>query len=156
MEDWNALATALRTLHATLLRRARADYMRQQGLADDAIGPGELLMLATRDDSFAWLRSLSELMTEIDELRDHAEVAQDRTLRSAVRAAVEELLANPGDESKRTPFQEHYWRHVHDAPEVTMAHAAVRQALQSWPDAHPSGRAAMTAHRERLAKKQRG
>src|SRR5205823_2780051 len=80
MEEWNALASALRALHKALLRGARADYMRQHGLAEE-ISPGELLMLATRDEGFAWLRSRSELMTEIDELRDSPDCVQDPALR---------------------------------------------------------------------------
>lgn len=155
MKDWNALASALRTLHAALLRRARAEYVLEQGLSED-IGPGEMLMLATRDDRFAWLRSLSELMAEIDELRDSAETAHDPALRSAVRGAVEELLANPAEDAARTPFQEQYWRHVHGDPDVTMAHAAVRQTLRAWPEPHPAGRVTMTAKRAGMAKKPRG
>jgi len=155
MEEWNALASALRSLHKALLRRAQADYMRQHGLAEE-ISPGELLMLATRDESFAWLRSLSELMTEIDELRDSPDSDQDSALRSAVRGAVEALLANPEDDQARTPFQERYWREVHGDPEVTMAHAAVRQTLRSWPVADASGRATMAARRDQLPRKPRG
>jgi len=49
----------------TLLRRARTDHAREHGIAEE-IGPGELLMLVTREESFAWLRVLSELMTDID------------------------------------------------------------------------------------------
>lgn len=134
MEDWDALARALRTLHAGLLRRARADYIRDQGLAENAIGPGELLMLATRDEAFGWLRSLSELMTEVDELREDAAARQDPEVRAAVKGAVESLLAPPAEHEARSTFHAEYWRHVHDDPEVTMAHAAVRQALQSWPE----------------------
>jgi hypothetical protein len=152
MDDWKILAGALRSLHAALLRRARTEYVARQGLADDAIGPGELLMLATRDESFAWLRSLSELMAEIDELQDSPEAAQDPRLRAAVRRAVEDLLTAPADDGKRTPFQESYWAHVPSDPEVTMAHAAVRRALHAWPADPRARRAAMTEHLQRLAK----
>ena len=91
-------------------------------------------MLATRAEAFAWLRSLSELMTEIDELRDDAGARQDTKLRAAVKGAVESLLAPPTGEGAPSAFHGEYWRHVHDDPEVTMAHAAVRQALTSWPE----------------------
>jgi len=135
MDDGNTLTHALRSLHAALLQRARSKYVQGRGIPDSDVGPGELLMLATRDESFAWLRSLSELMTEIDELRDSPDISRDDSLRAAVRDAVEELLAAPAAVGDRTAFQENYWRHVRGDPEVTMRHAAVRQALAAWPSA---------------------
>lgn len=147
MDDWDTLARTLRSLHAVLLRRARADYMQERGLREEEVGPGELLMLATREDSFAWLRSLSELMTEIDELRDSADAKQDDRVRAAVRATLEALLVAPGEGSEGTPFTANYWRHVHGDPEVTMAHAAIRQVLRSWPEGG-AGRALIDSHLE--------
>jgi hypothetical protein len=147
MDDWDTLARTLRSLHSVLLRRVRADYIQERGLRDEEVGPGELLMLATRDDNFAWLRSLSELMTEIDELRDSADAKQDDRVRAAVRATLEGLLAAPPDSGEGTPFQANYWRHVHGDPEVTIAHAAIRQALRSWPE-DGAGRAALDSHLE--------
>ena len=131
MDDWNTLRRALMDLHQKLLQYVRADYVREEGRSDP-VGPGELLMLATRDDRFAWLRSLSELMADIDHL---SEGPQDDAvaLRSAVRGAVERLLTPPGEGEPATAFAARYWHYVRGAPDVTMAHAAVRQALQSWP-----------------------
>jgi hypothetical protein len=77
---------------------------------------------------------LSELMTEIDELRDSAEARQDERVRAAIRTTVEALLAPSGAAGDRNVFQENYWRHVHGDPETTMAHAAIRQALRAWPE----------------------
>lgn len=147
-DDWTTLVRALRDLHAALLRRARADYLREPGAAQD-IGPGELLMLATRDERFAWLRALSELMTDIDYLRDDPVAAQDPGLRGAVRGAIEDLLAPPGDATPADAFSARYRQHLHDEPEVTMAHAALRQALAGWPPAPRGGRTRLVAHRER-------
>jgi hypothetical protein len=130
MNDWNSLARALRQLHAALLGSARDEYMRDHGLADPP-APGELLMLATQDEGFAWLRSLSELMAQIDELADDAQATADPQLRAAVRGAVEQLLAPaPGDAGN---FAANYGRHLHAHPDTVMAHAAVKQALQAWP-----------------------
>jgi chromate reductase, NAD(P)H dehydrogenase (quinone) len=134
MSDWNALARTLRQLHAVLLRRARDDYMKEQGIADE-ISPGELLQLAIRNEAFAWLRRLSELMVEIDDVADDAATADDPALQAAMRATVERLLAPAAPGEEGNAFALRYWAHVHADPEVTMAHAAVRQALQSWPAA---------------------
>ena len=78
MKEWTALERALRELHRVLLRRASREYTQQHALAEEP-GPGELLMLATRDENFAWLRSLSELMADIDHLREQPE-ARDHVL----------------------------------------------------------------------------
>ena len=134
MDDWNALARALRQLHTTLLHSARDEYTRERGLAEPP-GAGELLMLATQDEQFAWLRSLSELMAEIDELADDPQAATDPQLRAAVRAAVDQLLTPVPADSRA--FATHYARYLHDHPDTTMAHAAVKQALQAWPKPAP-------------------
>lgn len=147
MDDWNSLARALRELHAALLRRARTQYMQERGIAEE-IGPGDLLMLATRDESFAWLRSLSELMTDIDYLRDDPAAVQGPQLRSAVRGAVEELLMPASGDTSAGAFGAHYWQHVNADPEVTMAHAAVKQALAAWPQPEGTGRKELAQHRE--------
>lgn len=130
MTDWNSLARALRQLHAALLRRARDEYMRERGLPEP-LGAGELLMLATQDEQFAWLRSLSELMAQIDALADDAQAAADQEVRAAVRGAVDQLLTPAPADSRA--FAANYARHLHDDPDTTMAHAAVKQALQVWP-----------------------
>jgi hypothetical protein len=52
-----------------------------------------MIMLATQDDEFAWLRSLSELMARLDELRKLPTAASDQELHASVRAAVEALIA---------------------------------------------------------------
>jgi hypothetical protein len=147
VDDWNALARALRDLHAALLRRARTDHMRERGLTQE-IGPGELLMLATRDESFAWLRGLSELMTDIDYLRDDPASAQGEDLRSAVRGAVEELLRPAGDAASPGAFAARYWQYVPADPEVTMAHAAVKQVLAHWPQPQGAGSRELAQHRQ--------
>jgi hypothetical protein len=152
LNDWNTLARSLRHLHLALLQRAQIDYAREHAVAEP-IGPGELLMLVTRDPAFEWLRSLSELMADVDQFRDVPETARDPALRAAVRAAVEGLLTPPGNEQSTTPFAARYWSYLHVDPAVTMAHAAVRQALQSWPAAEASGGGTLDEHRRKMPRK---
>ncbi|NML47170.1 hypothetical protein HHL11_25715 [Ramlibacter sp. G-1-2-2] len=132
MKDWTALERVLRELHRILLRRASREYMQVNGLAEEP-GPGDLLMLATRDENFAWLRSLSELMADIDHLREQPEARDQPGVRAAVRGAVEQLLNPPADQQQASAFAARYWSHVHADPEVAIAHGAVRQALRDWP-----------------------
>lgn len=135
MNDWDALARALRRLHAQLLQQVRGDYERASGVQ---VGPGELLMLATRDANFTWLRMLSELMADIDHLRDLPAQQLDDEVRAAVRGAVDELLAPASGTGQDSEFTASYWPHVHRDPQTTMAHAAVKQVLRDWPQA-PAG-----------------
>jgi hypothetical protein len=148
MNDWNSLARGLRELHAALLRGARNEYMREHGIAEQ-IGPGDLLKLATQDEGFAWLRSLSELMTDIDYLRDDPATVDDQGMRGAVRGALEELLRHPDAQTVPSGFAARYWAHVQADPDVTVAHAAVKQMLASWPQ--PQG----TGHKDLVAEQRR-
>jgi hypothetical protein len=143
MNPMNELARRLRALHARLLQCARAQYLREHADAGE-IGTGEMLMLATQHEDFAWLRSLSELMAEVDELRDDPPAAQDTSLQAAVRGALEDLLGTHA--AAATPFQVRYWQYVHEDPEVAMAHASLRQALQALPAPAKGGRKAMSLH----------
>lgn len=153
MNPLDELARSLRALHARLLQCARAQYLRDHAGVGE-IGTGELLMLATQHEEFAWLRSLSELMAEVDDLRDDRHTAQDTSLQEAVRGAVEALLATHAQAA--TPFQLRYWHYVHEAPEVAMAHAGLRQALQALPAPAAAGRDAMSQHLQSLAARKQG
>jgi hypothetical protein len=124
---FDTLARALRELHRALMERARRDYERTY---ITIVNPGELLQLLTTHDDFAWLRELSELMADIDIVRD-AESDVIDAMTAAVRPAVEHLLAAPGESSG--VFAQRYWPYVHDDPHVAMAHAGVKQALKAWP-----------------------
>ena len=153
MDTLNEIARALRALHSRLLACGRAEYLREHPEAGE-IGTGEMLILATQGAEFAWLRSLSELMTEIDELRDDAHTANDPDLQAAVRTAVEELVSSHAQAA--TPFQERYWRFVHEDPNVAMAHAGLRQALQALPFAPAGGRRRIAQHLAANPRKSRG
>ena len=68
------LAAELRGMHRALIDVARREY---EARHEVSLRPPELLRLLTTDDAFAWLRGLSELMTDIDFIegavqRDHA------------------------------------------------------------------------------------
>ena len=153
MNPLDELARSLRASHARLLQCARAQYLREHPDAGE-IGTGEMLMLATQHEEFAWLRSLSELMAEVDDLRDDPHAAQDTSLQAAVRGGVEELLATHAQAA--TPFQARYWQYVHEDPQVAMAHASLRQALQVLPAPAAGGRDAMSRHRQSLPSRSSG
>jgi hypothetical protein len=138
---FDKLARALRELHRVLMERARKDYERERLTS---VTPGELLKLLTTDEAFAWLRELSELMADIDIVRE-AESHVLEASSSAIRPAAEHLLSAPG---ASTPFAQRYWTYVHDDPHVAMAHAGVKQALNLWPPSDPGAQSGADHRRD--------
>src|SRR5437773_11324633 len=65
-EQLRDLSARLVRLHALLLDRERHVYEERHG----PVGSWELLQLLLRDEQFAWLRSLSTLMAQIDAVVD--------------------------------------------------------------------------------------
>lgn len=88
---WQNLASALRELHRTLMERAQRDYERENRLVSN---PGEFLQLLATDPYFEWLRGLSELMVDIDVVRDTEPPLVDE-MSAPVRAAVEHFISAP-------------------------------------------------------------
>lgn len=121
MASLHELAAALRVLHKALLD-AEAERFGHIG------SPFELLSLALNHEHFAWLRSLSELMVELDEARDAGTVDEERA--TAFRVAVEDLVGPrmPG----RQRFRERYAEML-QLPTVAMAHGDLRRVLEKLP-----------------------
>ena len=124
-----ALATALRSLHRSLAERARREFEQQRGTV---VAPGEWLQLLVGDPRFGWLRALSELIVDLDVFleADPGPAADDA---AAIRAEVERLVA-PAPRPVEGSLTERYWHFVHDEPQVAIAHAEVRQALDRLPE----------------------
>jgi hypothetical protein len=148
--EWQKVALALRELHRTLLERARRDYEREH----HPVNAGQFLQLLATDPYFNWLRSLSELMVDIDIARDAGPSIMDE-LSSAVRPAVEHLLHIPKTTEATNPFAERYWPYVQDDPHVAIAHVALKQTIASWPLAEETDAATLLHERHRLAEKAR-
>ena len=113
------LTRALRDLHKQLIH-VETQYFGGVG------SPLEHLQLVTNHPHFAWLQKLSGLMAQLDERLDEPEAvtaAEAHTFRSAI-----ETLIGPSDQLD-TAFQAKYNALLHDAPEIVMAHGAVRKLL---------------------------
>ncbi len=149
--DWQTLASALRELHRALMEHAQRDYEREHNVA---LTPVEQLQMLTTHPSFDWLRGLSELMVDIDLLRD-AEPPVLAEISPAVRAAVEHFIAAPNPLESGDAFAQHYWPCLHDDPHVAMAHADVKRTLESWPRPQKTDAASLLHERHRLAEKAR-
>ena len=123
------LAQALRNMHRALVAHARHDYELQRGAV---LGSGELLQLLTSDPHFAWLRSLSELIVDVDVFLE-ADPAPTDDEASAVRADVERLIAPAKPAGPESDFSSRYWESVHADPQVAIAHGEIKQALARLP-----------------------
>ena len=112
----NDARLGLLALHKALLDYEKIRYERTHGRVESS---GAFLQLAIGDPQFAWLRSISELVVQIDELfssdEPGAEVDADAVMTNA--RALLRPDENGGD------FQRRYHRALQDSPEVVMVHA---------------------------------
>ena len=115
------LHAALLNLHKILLDDERATYEREHG----RIAPAKMLQLVIGDAQFAWLRRISELIVQIDELTesDEPDAASRATdLLAQIRALL--LAPNPDDESGRN-----YTAALQRLPDTVHAHKSVSVIL---------------------------
>ncbi|MFA9217715.1 MAG: hypothetical protein ACEQSK_11495 [Sphingomonadaceae bacterium] len=115
----NLLARALRDLHKQLIH-VETQYFGAVG------SPLEHLQLLTNHPHFAWLQKLSTLMAQLDERLDQPEAVTAQEAQ-ALRSALQTLIGP--SEQPDTAFQTKYHALLHDAPEIVMAHGAVRKLL---------------------------
>ena len=114
--------TALLRLHKTLLDFERQAYERDHG----AIGNSyQFLQLVMNDPWFAWLRQLSELIVEMDELLAAKETPSENTGVALIRQAT--ILLTPAESGSE--FQRKYFAVMQQSPEAVVAHSEFAKAL---------------------------
>ena len=122
------LFPALLRLHKALLDDERVSYERVHGRIPSN---GAFLQLALNDAWFAWLRPLSQLIANLDELSESNDPALGAGI-PALLASVQTLLI-PTEEGEG--FGRQYYDALQRNPDVVLAHAGVRTALmQSLPN----------------------
>ena len=110
------LSKALLPLHRALIEAGRDDYAFAYG---KAVSPTQLLQLVTDDPFFAWLKPMTSLIVEIDEMtRVDFELGDAR----AIAARVAQLFDGGAFNDRYVPLLQ---RDV----DVAVAHAAIRRAL---------------------------
>jgi hypothetical protein len=120
--EWNQLSKALVRLHRALLDGERAAYERMHG---PIASNGEYLQLVLGHPDFAWLRHLSRLMAELDDLAEMGDPAAAEKI-SNLKTSLRTLLTPvEGNE----PFSERYHKALQRDPEVVLAHAAAKNLL---------------------------
>ena len=121
------LRRSLLHLHKMLLDLERADFERASG----RLNSGELLQLVINHAQFAWLRLISALIVEIDEMLSADEPATLNEVENLL-AQARVLFTSPTDNA----FREKYQAALQREPAVVMAHAEVTNLLRN--SAHSS------------------
>jgi len=114
------LRSRLTRLHKTLVEEERSAYEAAHGTVTS--GP-ELLGLLLHHEQFAWLRSLSGMISAIDAALDEMEDADAGAETFVLQARA---LLRSGDS---TTFATKYRDALQRSPDVVMAHAAVVKLL---------------------------
>jgi hypothetical protein len=109
-------------LHKTLLEFERQGYEREHGRISNSY---QFLQLVMSDPWFSWLRQLSELIVEMDELLAAREPASESTALALIEQS--SLLLTPAESGAE--FQRKYFASMQQSPEVTLAHAEFAQLL---------------------------
>lgn len=113
------VSRALIPLHKALIDAVRDDYA-AFGMGEIS-GPGELLRLIQDDEFFAWLKPITGLIVDIDEMARVDFTADDA---QAIAARVDSLFGSAVDPL----FAERYLPLLQREVDVAVGHAAVRQA----------------------------
>lgn len=117
------LSKALLPLHRVLIESARDDYALAYG---KTVGPTQLIQLMADDPFFAWLKPMTSLIVDIDEMVRTDFEANDAR---AIAARVEQLFDDA--------FNERYVPLLQQSVDVAIAHAAIRAALAKLAQSAP-------------------
>ena len=115
------LSARLLKLHKLLLEREREAYEEIHGPAD----AHQMLRLLLHEEQFAWLRPLSKLVAEMDDLVDSREPVSREDAERKYGQAFD--LIGSGDPGL---FQDKYRDALQASPEIVMAHASIRAVLR--------------------------
>jgi hypothetical protein len=119
-EQLKNIRQVLLRLHKTLLEFERQAYERAQGKIGNSY---EFLNLVMSHPWFAWLRNLSELIVEMDELLDVREPSSENTATALIEQS--KIMLTPAESGSE--FQRKYFNAVQQSPEVVLAHAEFAQ-----------------------------
>jgi hypothetical protein len=121
-ERFRAVRQVLLRLHKTLLDFERQAYERDHGRISNSY---EYLNLVMQNPWFAWLRHLSELIAQMDELLDAGDSANENTALALIEQS--RILLTPAESGNE--FQRKYFESVQQSPEVVLAHAEFAKVL---------------------------
>lgn len=109
-------------LHKTLLEFERQAYERAHGRISNSY---QFLQLVMSDPWFSWLRQLSELIVEMDELLAAREPPSESTALALMEQS--RMLLTPAETGSE--FQRKYFTAIQQSPEVVVAHSEFANVL---------------------------
>ena len=121
-EQLTKVRTVLLRLHKTLLDFEREGYERERGKIDNSYA---YLQVVMSDPWFAWLRQLSELIVEMDELLAAKETPKESTAQALIKQTG--ILLTPSESGSE--FQKKYFTAMQQSPEVVLAHSEFANVL---------------------------
>jgi hypothetical protein len=110
-------------LHKALIEAEREQYEQVHG----RVPPAELLQLLLADPQFAWLRSISELIVQIDEMSE-ADEPPTQGHAEQVLGLVHRLLSQT---DTRAEFARRYAETLERQPGLVLIHGRVMRALEA-------------------------
>jgi len=123
-ERLRGVSRALLRLHKALLDDERAQFERVRGRIESS---GEFLQLVLHDEWFSYLRPLSALVVQIDELLDAKEATNEEA--SALIAQARAML-KPSETGNE--FERRYYAAIQREPDVIFAQREVLQVLTAY------------------------
>src|SRR5437868_9607609 len=121
-ERLRGVSRALLRLHKALLEDERVQFERVRGRIESS---GEFLQLVLQDEWFAYLRPLSALVVEIDELLDAEEATDAEACALIAQARVMLKPSETGNE-----FERRYYAAIQRDPDVIFAEREVMRILK--------------------------
>ena len=121
-ERLREVSGALLRLHKALLDDERAQFERVRGRIESS---GQFLQLVLHDEWFAYLRPLSALVVQIDELLDAEEATKEEADALVAQARAMLKPSETGSE-----FERRYYAAIQRDPEVIFAQREVLQLLK--------------------------
>ena len=112
------MSTRLLGLHKILLDQERARYEQSNGPISST---GEYLNLVLGHEQFEWLRKISGVIVQIDELLGPRSKSGSEDA-DAVERAVRDLLV---PDERGNPFQRLYWEALQRSPEALTTHGEI-------------------------------
>jgi len=117
--EFAAVRRQVLALHRTLVEIERRDFERAHGRQS----PAALLHNLIHDVTFAWLRPLTAILAQIDEVSESPEAE------AAMKASVTELRDLVRPDEAGNEFQRRYAALLQQHPELVVSHGALVRSL---------------------------
>jgi hypothetical protein len=115
------MATAMRVLHKALIDVTQHEYERTHGKVQN---PYALFTLVANDPAFAWLRPMTRLIVEMEDLLGRPLPPPVEADVAETRKRIDRLLVTEGD-----PFSQRYLALVQASPEIAAEHGRLHGVL---------------------------